>query len=123
KDGTGFPVEYTSTPILDNGHPVGAVVVFRDISPRLQAQQELQQALEEVENLKRRLEMENAYLQEELSAEFHFHEILGQREAIKAIVRRSGLVAPSDAKVVNTREHGTGKGSNARASHHASSRL
>ncbi|MBE0485739.1 PAS domain-containing protein, partial [Marinobacter sp.] len=104
KDGTGFPVEYTSTPILDNGHPVGAVVVFRDISPRLQAQQELQQALEEVENLKRRLEMENAYLQEELSAEFHFHEILGQSDAIKVIVRRIGMVAPTDANVLITGE-------------------
>lgn len=102
KDGTGFPVEYTSTPIMDSGHPVGAVVVFRDISPRLQAQQELQKALEEVENLKRRLEMENAYLQEELSAEFHFHEILGQSDAIKAIVRRIGMVAPTDANVLIT---------------------
>lgn len=122
KDGTGFPVEYTSTPILDNGHPVGAVVVFRDISPRLQAQQELQQALEEVENLKRRLEMENAYLQEELSAEFHFHEILGQSEAIKAIVRRIGLVAPTDANVLITGESGTGKELIARAIHQASAR-
>src|SRR5690606_30475811 len=120
KDGTGFPVEYTSTPILDNGHPVGAVVVFRDISPRLQAQQELQQALEEVENLKRRLEMENAYLQEELSAEFHFHEILGQSEAIKAIVRRIGLVAPTDANILITAESGTGKELIARAIHQAS---
>ena len=122
KDGTGFPVEYTSTPILDNGHPVGAVVVFRDISPRLQAQQELQQALEEVKNLKRRLEMENAYLQEELSAEFHFHEILGQSEAIKAIVRRIGLVAPTDANILITGESGTGKELIARAIHQASTR-
>lgn len=122
KDGTGFPVEYTSTPILDNGHPVGAVVVFRDISPRLQAQRELQQALEEVENLKRRLEMENAYLQEELSAEFHFHEILGQSDTIKAIVRRIGMVAPTDANVLITGESGTGKELIARAIHQASTR-
>lgn len=97
KDGSGFPVEYTSTPILDNGHPVGAVVVFRDISARQEAQNELHKALEEVETLKRRLEMENAYLQEELSAEYHFHEIFGQSDAIKAIVRRIGMVAPTDA--------------------------
>ena len=122
KDGTGFPVEYTSTPIMDNGHPVGAVVVFRDISARLQAQKELQSALEEVESLKRRLEMENAYLQEELSAEFHFHEILGQSDAIKAIVRRIGMVAPTDANVLITGESGTGKELIARAIHQASTR-
>ena len=122
KDGTGFPVEYTSTPILDNGHPVGAVVVFRDISARLEAQKELQKALEEVETLKHRLEMANAYLQEELSAEYHFHEIFGQSEAIKAIVRRIGMVAPTDANVLITGESGTGKELIARAIHQSSSR-
>lgn len=122
KDGSGFPVEYTSTPILDNGHPVGAVVVFRDISARLEARQELQEALKEVETLKHRLEMENAYLQEELSAEYHFHEIFGQSDAIKAIVRRIGMVAPTDANVLITGESGTGKELIARAIHQSSSR-
>ncbi|MEW6133753.1 MAG: PAS domain S-box protein [Pseudomonadota bacterium] len=32
KDGSSFEVEYVSTPILEGGKPVGAVVVFRDIS-------------------------------------------------------------------------------------------
>lgn len=122
KDGSGFPVEYTSTPIMDNGHPVGAVVVFRDISQRLQAQEELHQALAEVESLKHRLEIENAYLQEELSAEYHFHEIVGQSDAIKGIVRRIGLVAPTDANVLVTGESGTGKELIARAIHQASGR-
>jgi PAS domain S-box-containing protein len=35
KDGTSFPVEYTSTPVRDeNGHLAGAVVVFTDITER-----------------------------------------------------------------------------------------
>ncbi len=34
KDGTSFPVAYTSTPILRNGRPVGAVILFQDISKR-----------------------------------------------------------------------------------------
>jgi len=122
KDGSGFPVEYTSTPIMDNGHPVGAVVVFRDISQRLDAQRELHQALEEVENLKHKLEIENAYLQEELSGEYHFHEIVGQSDAVKGIVRRIGLVAPTDANVLVTGESGTGKELIARAIHQASDR-
>ncbi len=122
KDGTGFAVEYTSTPIMDNGHPVGAVVVFKDISERVEAQQELHSALAEVENLKHRLEMENAYLQEELSAEYHFHEIVGQSDALKSIVRRIGLVAPTDANVLITGESGTGKELIARAIHQASDR-
>jgi len=34
KDGSSFPVEYTSTPMLQQGIVVGAVVVFKDISAR-----------------------------------------------------------------------------------------
>lgn len=40
KDGTSVPVEYTSTPIRVNGQIQGAVVVFRDQSERLRAEQE-----------------------------------------------------------------------------------
>ena len=40
KDGMSFPAEYSSTPIFDkNKKLVGAVVTFRDISARLQAEQ------------------------------------------------------------------------------------
>lgn len=43
KDGQSFPVEYTSTPLLDGDKNNGAVVVFKDISQakKLQKQQEL----------------------------------------------------------------------------------
>ncbi len=45
KDGTSFPVEYTSTPILNHGKILGAVVVFRDISERIQAEKQAQHYL------------------------------------------------------------------------------
>ena len=45
KDGTSFPVEYTSTPIREFGELVGAVVVYRDISERRRAEERLEQAL------------------------------------------------------------------------------
>jgi polar amino acid transport system substrate-binding protein len=38
KDGSSFPVEYTSVPMLKDGQNIGAVVVFRDITERLQLQ-------------------------------------------------------------------------------------
>jgi len=44
KDGKGFPVEYTSTPILEDERPVGAVVTFRDITEREELEERLQQA-------------------------------------------------------------------------------
>ena len=44
KDGTSFPVEYVSTPILEDDKPVGAVVVFRDITERKRAEAALRRA-------------------------------------------------------------------------------
>ncbi len=42
KDGTSFPIEYTATPIRQNGEVVGCVVAFRDITQRLAAEKRLQ---------------------------------------------------------------------------------
>jgi diguanylate cyclase (GGDEF)-like protein/PAS domain S-box-containing protein len=41
RDGTKFPVEYTSTPIIENGEVVGAVVVFKNITERKEAEDRL----------------------------------------------------------------------------------
>jgi len=39
KDGTSFPVAYTSTPMMQDGKPNGAVVVFQEISERKRREQ------------------------------------------------------------------------------------
>jgi diguanylate cyclase (GGDEF)-like protein/PAS domain S-box-containing protein len=41
KDGASFPVEYTTTPISDDGTVTGALVVFRDITERRRIESEL----------------------------------------------------------------------------------
>lgn len=41
KDGTSFPVEYTSTPIFQDGETIGAVVTFRDVTERIRAEEGL----------------------------------------------------------------------------------
>ncbi|MCX5876076.1 MAG: PAS domain S-box protein, partial [Deltaproteobacteria bacterium] len=41
KDGTGFHVEYTSTPIMEEGRLAGAVVSFKDISDKKKALRDL----------------------------------------------------------------------------------
>ncbi len=48
KDGTGFPVEYSSTPILEDDRIVGAVVTFRDISRRKEAELALRKSEEQL---------------------------------------------------------------------------
>jgi PAS domain S-box-containing protein len=48
KDGTNFPVTYTSTPIKEDGRLVGAVVTFRDVTEIKKAEEELVQLTEEL---------------------------------------------------------------------------
>lgn len=122
RDGHPIWVEYTSTPIRVGAEVVGAVVVFRDISERRQAEVRLRAALDEVEQLRRRLELENAYLQEEIRQTGNHHGIIGGSAAIQHILRQVELVAPTDANVLVTGESGTGKELIARAIHEASRR-
>ncbi len=49
KDGTSFPVEYVSTPIIEDGRPLGEVILFRDITERRATEQELHRAKEAAE--------------------------------------------------------------------------
>ena len=49
RDGTAFPVEYSSHPILDQGQVRGAVVTFVDITERRRAADALQLAKDELE--------------------------------------------------------------------------
>ena len=122
KDGSAFPVEYTSTPIEDDGKAVGAVVVFRDISKRQEQENALRKALAEVEQLRARLEMEKAYLLDELDERISSHEIIGSSPAVAHIRQQIDLVAPTEATVLITGESGTGKELIARAIHNASAR-
>lgn len=122
KNGEAIPVEYTSTPIFEMGRLVGAVVLFRDIRERKHAEQQLRDALEEVESLKRRLELENQYLQEEIKAEVNHRNIVGNSPAVAKLVQQIAMVAPTSANVLISGESGTGKELIARAIHAGSSR-
>lgn len=122
RDGRRIDVEYTSTPVRDNGRLVGAVVIFRDVSQKKADRRRLLEALAEVEQLKNRLELENAYLQEEINSEFNHHQIVGKSAAIQNVMRQIELVAPSDATVLICGESGTGKELIARAIHDMSAR-
>jgi len=54
-DGTRFAVEYNCSPMFEDRTPSGAVVVFKDISERKQAERRLQRAYTELEKAHREL--------------------------------------------------------------------
>ncbi len=83
---------------------------------------ELRQALDEVENLKDRLEAENLYLQDELKVEHNFEEIIGGSDSLKAVLGQVEQVAATTATVLILGESGTGKELLARAIHNLSDR-
>jgi PAS domain S-box-containing protein len=122
KDGSSFPVDYTSTPIRENGKLAGAVVVFKDITERKQAEQELRKAYAEVAQMKERLEAEKVYLQEEIKVELNHAGIIGQSNAMQQVLHQVELVAPTDASVLISGESGTGKELIACAIHEQSNR-
>lgn len=122
RDGSFFPVEFTSTPIIRDSEIIGAVVVFRDISERLNTEKQLTHALNELQDLKSRLEQQNEYLQEEILQENQYHEIVGNSASILQIIEKIKVVASTDANVMIYGESGTGKELIARAIHQSSHR-
>lgn len=122
KDGSCFPVEYTSTPIYEEGLLAGAVVVFKDISERKQTEQKLLKAFQEVDQLKERLQEQNIYLQEEICQDHNFGEIIGQSPPVQLLLQGVQQVAATDATVLILGESGTGKELIARAIHQRSAR-
>jgi DNA-binding NtrC family response regulator len=83
---------------------------------------ELSHALEEVRQLRDRLQAENAYLQTEISEHSNFRNIIGSSPALREALRKVDLVAPTDSTVLILGETGTGKELIARAIHDRSQR-
>lgn len=122
KDGKPLRVEYISTPIYDHQLLAGAVVIFRDITERKENEKRLNSALDEIAELRDRLEQENAYLKEEINSERAHHAIIGSSSATKQILARIDLVAETDATVMISGEPGTGKSLVAKEIHQGSVR-
>ncbi|MFO0754300.1 MAG: diguanylate cyclase [Thermodesulfovibrionales bacterium] len=57
KDGTSFPVEYISTPIIEGGEVAGVVVAFREITERKRNEESLSKYVGELERRNREIEL------------------------------------------------------------------
>lgn len=121
-NGSAVPVEYTSTPIMKDGKPNGAVVVFRDISKRKEVERQREEAHAEIQKLTRQLEQERDYLRDEIKVTMQFGEIIGESPALKRTLAKVEAVADTSANVLILGESGVGKEMIARAIHTMSGR-
>ncbi len=121
-NGEAVPVEYTSTPILKDGEPDGAVVLFRDITQRKELEKQRAAAFDEIKKLKDQLEQERDYLRDEINIATNFGEIIGESQPLKRALSQIEAVAQTPASVLILGESGVGKEAIARAIHTQSDR-
>jgi PAS domain S-box-containing protein len=118
KDGTSFPVAYTSTPITRGGAVVGAVVVFRDLSEKRDLEGRLRRMLTALER-----ETERPAVPAEPRGEpSPSRALVGTSPAWLAAMDAAHRVAAADSTVLLLGESGTGKELVARAIHERSPR-
>jgi formate hydrogenlyase transcriptional activator len=116
KNGTCFPVAYTSTPLREGGNVVGAVVVFRDLSDRPDAGARRDLAV----RLRRVLAALEGELRPELPARPPARPrrpLVGASPAWQRTMDAVHRVARTDSTVLLLGESGTGKELVARAIH------
>ncbi len=116
KSGEQRMINWSNVQLLDSDNQkTGTLSIGEDITKRLEA-------FDEIKLLKERLEEENIYLQEEMSQDTNFREIIGKSSVMKYVLNRVAQVAPTDMTVLIEGETGVGKERFARALHLSSNR-
>ena len=114
---------------IDNGKLTGGWITARDITALKEAEaevrrlnRELEHRVEELTELKARLEQDKAYLLDEIDSDQHFEELTGSSAPFRELTDAIRRVAPTSATVLIFGETGTGKELVARAIHKLSPR-
>ena len=126
---------FAGQPMIHQGEVLGVLAVFarqpiadedlgwlRMIADHAAAAIATGRAFAEIEGLRKRLELENEYLREEVVGAAPFGELIGHSAALEAVTRQIELVAPTDSAVLILGESGTGKELVAREIHRRSKR-
>ncbi len=126
---------FAGQPLIHLGNVLGVLAVFarqpigpeclgwlRMIADHAAAAITTARAFAQIEALSKKLELENEYLREEVTASEAFGELVGKGPALENVARQIDLVAATDATVLILGESGTGKELVAREIHRRSKR-
>lgn len=103
-----FPVEI-SISLFEYENKEYSCTVLRDISMRKKMEANREVQWQEIQQLKEKLEGENALLREEIELQYEHDEIVSESEEYKKILHFAEQVAPTETTVLITGETGTGK--------------
>jgi len=121
KSGKKIPHVYTAVRTNMGDKPVLMGFAI-DISEQKKTEQQLRDALSELEVLRSQLEADCIYLEEEIKLMHDYDNIIGASEVFKYVLYSLEQIAPTDTTVLILGESGTGKELVARALHSRSSR-
>ncbi|MDX1813107.1 MAG: sigma 54-interacting transcriptional regulator, partial [Gammaproteobacteria bacterium] len=121
KSGKKIPHIYSAVRTLMGDKPV--LMGFGiNISKQKRAEQQFRNALSKVEALKKQIEADCIYLEEEIKLMHDYENIIGESEIFKYVLYSLEQIAPTDSTVLILGESGTGKELIARAIHQGSKR-
>jgi len=120
-DGSSFYVEAVAT-YIDYQDQKCCCITMRDISQRKEKEEELHGALGEIQALRDKAETQKTYLQEEVTSDYNFNNIISKSPNYHQILKQVAQVADTSSTVLIQGETGTGKELLARAIHGMSER-
>jgi PAS domain S-box-containing protein len=119
--GTSFWARLDSTAAKDSDGVTECRVVIIDITEQKRAE-EAEIAVSEIKRIKKLLEDEKTYLQEEIKLLYNHENIVGRSDGLKYVLYKVEQIAATDTSVMVLGETGTGKELVVRAIHNASLR-
>jgi formate hydrogenlyase transcriptional activator len=115
-DGKNYSFDITIEPLFDaDGSIAGITGASMDIA-------RLREMADRLQDAKDKLTQEKSYLESEIQTELGFEEIIGRSPALREVLKKARIVAPTDSTVLLLGETGTGKELVARSVHSLSTR-